>query len=89
VCHLWRGRPSKDAKAGEQAALNCEPCRSSISVLAQTQPLIRMLRSVERFFNRIKQCRRSPPRYDKITENFLAFVKLPAIRMRLRVKSSD
>jgi len=40
---------------------------------------------VERFFNKIKQCRRVATRYDKLAANYLAFVKLPCIRLWLRV----
>jgi transposase len=43
---------------------------------------------IERFFNRIKQCRRIATRYDKLAENFLAFVKLAAIRLWVRVNVS-
>jgi transposase len=32
---------------------------------------------VERFFNKIKQCRRIATRYDKLAANYLAFIKLP------------
>ena len=31
---------------------------------------------VERFFNKIKQCRRIATRYDKLAANYLAFVQL-------------
>jgi transposase len=40
---------------------------------------------VERFFNKIKQCRRIATRYDKLAANYLAFIKLAAIRIWLRV----
>jgi transposase len=40
---------------------------------------------VERFFNRIKHCRRVATRYDKLAENYLAFVQLASIRLWLRV----
>jgi transposase len=40
---------------------------------------------VERFFNKIKQCRRVATRYDKLAANYLAFIKLAAIRIWLRV----
>ena len=40
---------------------------------------------VERFFNKIKQCRRVVTRYDKLAANYLAFVKLACIRLWLRV----
>lgn len=40
---------------------------------------------VERFFNKIKHCRRVATRYDKLAVNYLAFVKLACIRLWLRV----
>jgi transposase len=40
---------------------------------------------VERFFNKIKQCRRVATRYGKLAANYLAFVKLACIRLWLRV----
>jgi transposase len=43
---------------------------------------------VERFFNKIKQCRRIATRYDKLAANYLAFVKLAAIRIWLRFYES-
>jgi len=39
---------------------------------------------MERFFNRIKHCRRIATRYDKLAENLLAFIKLAAITLWLR-----
>ena len=38
---------------------------------------------VERFFNKIKHFRRIATRYEKLGENFLAMVKLAAIRIWL------
>ena len=43
---------------------------------------------VERFFNKIKQCRRVATRYDKLAANYLAFVQLGSIRLWLRVNKS-
>ena len=43
---------------------------------------------VERFFNKIKQCRRVATRYDKLAANYRAFVKLACIRLWLRVYES-
>ena len=43
---------------------------------------------VERFFNKIKQCRRIATRYDKLAANCLAFIKLAAIRIWLRAYES-
>jgi transposase len=39
---------------------------------------------VERFFNKIKQCRRVATRYDKLAANYLAFIQLASIRLWLR-----
>jgi hypothetical protein len=39
---------------------------------------------VERFFNKIKQCRRVATRYDKLAANYLAFVQLASIWLWLR-----
>jgi transposase len=43
---------------------------------------------VERFFNKIKHYRRIATRYDKTAENFLATLKLVAIRIWLRDNES-
>jgi hypothetical protein len=43
---------------------------------------------VERFFNKIKHCRRVATRYDKFAANYLAFVQLASIRLWLRVNES-
>ena len=43
---------------------------------------------VERFLNKIKQCRRIATRYDKLAANYLAVIKLAAIRIWLRVYES-
>jgi hypothetical protein len=43
---------------------------------------------VERFFNKIKQCRRIATRYDRIAANYLAFIKLASIRTWLRAYES-
>jgi transposase len=43
---------------------------------------------VERFFNKIKQCRRVATRYDKLAANYLAFIQLASIRLWLGVNES-
>jgi len=43
---------------------------------------------LERFFNKIKHCRRIATRYDKLVANYLAFVQLAPIRLWLRVDES-
>jgi transposase len=40
---------------------------------------------IERFFNKIKQCRRVATRYDKLAANYLAFIQLASIRLWLRI----
>jgi len=54
--------------------------------LLQPVPVSRNL--IERFFNKIKQCRRVATRYDKLAANYLAFVKLASIRIWLRANES-
>ena len=43
---------------------------------------------IERFFNKIKQCRRVATRYDKLAAIYLAFIKLASIRIWLRANES-
>lgn len=43
---------------------------------------------VERFFSRIKHCRRIATRYERRAANLLAFIKLAAFRLWLRVNES-
>jgi hypothetical protein len=50
--------------------------------------LYRARNLIERFFNKIKQCRRVATRYDKLAANCLAFVKLASIRIWLRANES-
>jgi transposase len=50
--------------------------------------LYRARNLIERFFNKIKQCRRVATRYDKLAANYLAFIKLASIRIRLRANES-
>jgi transposase len=47
--------------------------------------LYRARNLIERFFNKIKQCRRIATRYDKLAANYLAFVQLASIRLWLGV----
>jgi transposase len=50
--------------------------------------LYRAHNRVERFFNRIKQFRRVATRYDNLAANYLAFVQLASIRLRLDESTS-
>jgi hypothetical protein len=48
---------------------------------------VRLSRS-RRGKTKIKQCRRAATRYDKLAANYLAFVQLASMRLRLRVNAS-
>src|SRR5262249_53267473 len=50
--------------------------------------LYRARNLIERFFNKIKQCRRVATRYDKLAANYLAFVEFASIWLWLRVNES-
>jgi len=51
--------------------------------------LYRARNLVERFFNKIKQCRRVATRYDKLAANYLAFIQLASIRLWLSRTKHD
>ena len=61
--------PKGGAWANIPPRCNREPVRFS-------PHLYRARNLVERFFNKIKQCRRIATRYDKLAANYLAFVQL-------------
>jgi transposase len=63
---------------------NIRPKRNRKDPICFSPYLYRARNLVERFFNKIKQCRRVATRYDKLAANYLAFVKLASIRIWLR-----
>ena len=67
---------------------NIPPKRNRKEPICFSPYLYRARNLVERFFNKIKQCRRIATRYDKLAANYLAFVKLAAIRIWLRAYES-
>jgi transposase len=67
---------------------NIPPKRNRTEALCFSPYLYRARNLVERFFNKIKHCRRVATRYDKLAANYLAFVQLAAIRLWLRVNES-
>jgi transposase len=71
------------AKASLQACLASHNNGNSSS-----PHLYRARNLVERFCNKIKQCRRVATRYDKLAANYLAFIQLASIRLWLRVNES-
>jgi transposase len=67
---------------------NIPPKRNRKNPIVFSACLYRDRNLVERFFNKIKHCRRVATRYDKLAANYLAFVKLACIRIWLRVYES-
>jgi transposase len=72
----------------EARGQNIPPKRNRKDQICFSPYLYRDRNLVERFFNKIKQCRRVATRYDKLAANYLAFVKLACIRLWLRVYES-
>jgi transposase len=53
------------------------------------QPYLHRARNlIDWFFNKIEQCRRVATRYDKLSANYLAFIKLASIRIWPRANES-
>jgi transposase len=63
---------------------NIPPKRNRREAICFSPYLYRARNLVERFFNKIKQCRRIATRYDKLAANYLAFIKLASNRVWLR-----
>ena len=77
------------ALAAEKGAWANIPPRSNRNEPICFSPhLYRARNLVERFFNKIKHCRRVATRYDKLAANYLAFVQLASIRLWLRLNES-
>jgi transposase len=64
------------------------PKRNRKEPICFSQHVYRARNLVERFFNKIKHCRRVATRYDKLAANYLAFIQLASIRLWLRVNES-
>ncbi|MCR9061068.1 MAG: IS5 family transposase [Rhodobacteraceae bacterium] len=67
---------------------NIPPRRNRRDPICFSPYLYRHRNHVERLFNWMKHCRRIATRYEKHAANFLAFVKLAATRLWLRVNES-
>jgi transposase len=77
------------AFVNQQAAwANIPPKENRKDPICFSPRLYRARNLVERFFNKIKQCRRTATRYDKLAANYLAFIKLASIRLWLRTYES-
>jgi transposase len=66
------------AFASDQGAwANIPPKRNRKEAICFSPYLYRARNLVERFFNKIKQCRRIATRYDKLAANYLALQQAP------------
>jgi len=84
-----RRRLDQGALARQQGAwANIPPKRNRKYPICFCPCLYRARNLIERFFNKIKQCRRVATRYDKLAANYLAFAKLASIRIWLRANES-
>jgi transposase len=63
---------------------NIPPKSNRNNLICFSPYLYRDRNRIERFFNRIKQCRRVETRYDKLAANYLAFVQLASSMLWLR-----
>ncbi len=77
---------AKAAQAGGWA--NIPPKSNRLGPIVFSPWLYRQRNLVERFFSKLKHYRRVATRYDKLADNFLAAVKLVAIRLWLRANES-
>jgi transposase len=64
------------------------PVRPDVCLGSIASYLYRVRNLIERFFDKITQCRRIATRYDKLAANYPAFVKLASIRIWLRANES-
>jgi transposase len=67
-----------------RAWANIPPRSNRSEPICLSPHLYRARNLIERFFNKIKQCRRVATRFDKLAANYLAFVQLASIRLWLR-----
>ena len=88
--HALRITPDHPMGAGHYhgARANIPPRRNRKDALCFSPYLYRARNLIERFCNKIKQCRRVATRYDKLAANYLAFVQLASIRLWLRANES-
>ena len=78
----------RELAAKRRAWANIPPRSNRNEPICFSPYLYRARNLVERFFNKIKHCRRVATRYDKLAANYLAFVQLASIRLWLRVNES-
>jgi transposase len=78
----------REAVSERKAWANIPPKSNRKDPICFSKHLYRARNLVERFFNKIKHYRRIATRYDKTAENFLAALKLVAVRIWLRNNES-
>jgi transposase len=78
----------RDHLAKRGAWPNIQPMKGRTKRLPFSGWVYRQRNAVERFFNKIKHFRAVATRYDKRDDNFLASVKLAALRIWLRTYES-
>ncbi len=89
ACHLsYDADWIRELAVNKGAWANIPPKSNRNKPICFSPYLYRARNLVERFFNRIKQCRRVATRYDKLAANYLAFVQLASIRLWLRANES-
>jgi transposase len=74
----------RKAMADRGAWANIRPMPTRVNVPAFSPYLYRYRNHVERFFNKLKHFRAIATRYEKHAANFLALIKLAAVRIWLR-----
>ena len=74
----------RDAAAERGAWANIPPKANRKDPICFSKHLYKARNMVERFFNKIKHYRHIATRYDKTAENFLAALKIVAVRLWLR-----
>ena len=73
---------------GATANIPDKVIRTESTAIVSPRPFTESASHVERFFNKIKHFRRVATRFEKHAENYLAMIKLAAIRIWLRVNES-
>ena len=75
----YDGDETRKAIKGLKAKACIKPSKNRTTRKRYDKTRYRNRNQVERFFNRIKQCRRVATRYEKTIENFAGFVWLAAL----------
>ncbi len=78
----------RDLATKKSAWANIPPRSNRNDPICFSPYLYRARNLVERFFNKIKQCRWVATRYDKLAANYLTFIQPASIRLWLRVNES-